>query len=59
MRRCRFKRGEDTVDLTAVQVSCHRMMDDILYNHEEKMLLVPITQTSIKINLLLMTLTMP
>jgi hypothetical protein len=27
---------EDTVNLTAVQVSHHRMMDDILYNHDEK-----------------------
>jgi hypothetical protein len=33
--RCRLSRcAEDTVHLTAVQVSRHRMMDDILYNRE-------------------------
>jgi hypothetical protein len=32
MRRCRFKRGFNTVDLTTVQVSCHHMMDNIVYN---------------------------
>jgi hypothetical protein len=36
MRRCRFKRDEDTVDFTAVQLSCHRMTDDSLYNREDK-----------------------
>jgi hypothetical protein len=35
MRRCRFTRCvEDTVKLTVVQVSRHRIMDDILYNHD-------------------------
>jgi hypothetical protein len=37
MRRRRFTRClEDTVNLTAVQVSRHRMMDDIVYNHDGK-----------------------
>jgi hypothetical protein len=37
MHRCRFTRcAEDTVNITAVQVSRHRMMDDILYNHDVK-----------------------
>jgi hypothetical protein len=37
MRRPRFTRClEDTVNLTAVQVSRHRMMDDIVYNHDGK-----------------------
>jgi hypothetical protein len=37
MCRYRFTRGVgDTVNLTAVQVSLHRMTDDILYNHGEE-----------------------
>jgi hypothetical protein len=37
MSRCMFSRCvEDTVNLTAVQVSQHLMMDDILYTHDVK-----------------------
>jgi hypothetical protein len=37
MRRCRFTRVVgNTVNLTALKVSRHRMMDDILYNHNGK-----------------------
>jgi hypothetical protein len=59
MRRCKFKCVEDTVNLTTLQVSCHRMMDDIFYNHDGKMLLGQIIQTNMKFTMLTMTLTMP
>jgi hypothetical protein len=32
----RFKRSLYTVNISAVQVSYHRMVDDILYNHDGK-----------------------
>jgi hypothetical protein len=60
MRRCRLTRGVgDTVNLTPVQISRNRMMDDILYNYDGKMLLGQIMQTSMNITMIMTTLTVP